>query len=496
MGAPRDSNGKLPIKKTGDVDNNVYEKYEITNKRYNIILLYLIRTPINANAALTISFSKSKAECYNCRGIGHVAGECIRRCKICLNVLGGHHAFYDCPQYVFPKGNINNSFSNDRQVKSLASTSKRDSSINDLLEPKNTVIMAIKTAEVLLMSQCLNHSRTEKACDIFNYGNKYYSSYGLRLEIPDYFLISLDEKKIVDFFQGYFDAGFQINELPSSSTRQQDRNAPMLFLQNRKRLDKDITFEDLRNGGTKILDAIYFLNSTCQREKWRLSKKEKEDVLSYQNNASNTKKKEAEALVYLFFFILIKGVAPSRDARKNDYRVSSLSLKAPFFLKQVMNLSENPIFYCNRLASFNINDMDSRWIKSADFGLFKSGVFKQMHMDIAGHRFLDIFKTFEPKNNLSNVEMKTYQELKRFAMAGPHWDVHSITRAIAYTSFFGNPDQLLYSLVKKYYTEKKFQDLCSSEWVPNNFILSPKHSSRVFLIKENQLSQFESPIFG
>lgn len=107
----------------------------------------------------------------------------------------------------------------------------------------------------------------------------------------------------------------------------------MLFLQNRKKLDKDTTFEDLRNGGTKILDAIYFLDSTRQREKWRLSKKEKEDVLSYQDNPSSTKRKEAEALIYLFFFILTKGVAPSRDARKNNYRVSSLSSKVPFFFE-------------------------------------------------------------------------------------------------------------------------------------------------------------------
>lgn len=105
MGETRDSNGKSPIKKTGDVDNNVHEKYELTNKRYSKIVLYLIKkTPINAKATLLISFSRSKAECYNCRGIGHVAGDCRRRCKIYLNVLGGHHAFYDCPQYVLPKG--------------------------------------------------------------------------------------------------------------------------------------------------------------------------------------------------------------------------------------------------------------------------------------------------------------------------------------------------------------------------------------------------------
>jgi hypothetical protein len=211
---------------------------------------------------------------------------------------------------------------------------------------KNTAFMK----EVMAMYQCLHSYFIEHAIIVegMSYSDVHMSSNQFEPTILDYCISKLDDINLVECFQRFINVGFET----SSWGEYTAQSHLLLYLDDRKNINKHTTIEGLRNAGSKLFDALLFSYSTNRDSLLTLSEKGI-DNSSYQNDI---KEMEMKALVYVYFFTLIKGNYPHiYSIRSPPPLVDQEDEEAPIFFKKVMNLTENPSFYCKKLCTFNIS---------------------------------------------------------------------------------------------------------------------------------------------
>lgn len=180
--------------------------------------------------------------------------------------------------------------------------------------------------------------------------------------------------------------------------------------------------------------------------------------------------KLSQAVFYVYMFILIRGRAPNKDDTVD-------AGSAPGFLVNIMHFKSKPIDYCNAIASFDINKLDYRWIKSVSISGLPAKVRNRLSLGIAGYRALAALKVCEIRPDASKDAKDAAQLAIAFYNAGPVWSCVSVTRSEEFINRFGNFNGTIYNLLGDLCTTEHLKVLVDAKVIPSQYKIDPRHNT-------------------
>lgn len=146
------------------------------------------------------------------------------------------------------------------------------------------------------------------------------------------------------------------------------------------------------------------------------------------------------SLFYVFMFILIRGSAPSHIATNNTTPV-------PRFLSNVMNLTETPDVYADRLASFDIQLMHHGWVRHITLDGLDHTVQNRLALGVAGYRLPAALCIAELKQDLAPELVTAVEAVRNFVNRGMVWDCVGHVRSARFLDAVKNMNKNVGNLI-------------------------------------------------
>jgi len=198
-------------------------------------------------------------------------------------------------------------------------------------------------------------------------------------------------------------------------------------------------------GGTQLFDALaYFSLKTTERP----------EIMSLDNLShprTNNPNKVADALAYLYFFLMTRANVPEHTSKKRGSDV-------PKFLFDYLGMQGPPKEYMETLASFSLNKVDHTWIKKINLTNLGNQFLSRLALGVAGYRVLAPFAFIEPEIKTDKIALKAADILTKFVREQYVWDCHPVTKNPGFVKVTGslndNATHLLAILYKPETLEK------------------------------------------
>lgn len=262
--------------------------------------------------------------------------------------------------------------------------------------------------------------------------------------------MKIDTNLIVPVIQHYLNAG--------SESRRITANDIHVYVHDQTREPEDMTIMQLIEGGTPLFDAIiyYFMEN---KDGVRINDGDLgTNELSYND--------KLQALVYVYMWAMIRGDILSRNQVYNEGDV-------PLFLRNVLQLKDQPGDYVSRIASFDLINLDHQWIKDMKPEFFHSRIKNRLSMGIAGHRYLDVFKYFNPKEDATEDQKQICARLRQKASMGPFWDLHPLFKPQLVISNLGSINKTLANFIFEAFSDAQVNEMKRCKYLPEAVI--PDH---------------------
>jgi len=160
----------------------------------------------------------------------------------------------------------------------------------------------------------------------------------------------------------------------------------------------------------------------------------------------------ARAMFVQYFFILTRGRASQANS-------ANLGSDMPKFLHTVLNCTETPLVYHDRLASFDLHKMGYEWVKHVPFQNIAREAYSRFGLGVAGYRMLSPFKLLRPRAGINQNLQDAYQVAYSMATNSASWDIHPATRNNAILQTYGPLNANLGNLMLEIFETAELQAL-------------------------------------
>lgn len=184
------------------------------------------------------------------------------------------------------------------------------------------------------------------------------------------------------------------------------------------------TLEWFAERGNAIFDVLIFKSMASTEGVVKMP----HNVDTWGDNDQLSVEEWAQAVFFQYFMILVRGSPSDSDS-------AVVGTSVPAILRNILSLDKTPKDYMDRCSTFNLNKVDSAWVKSIDITGLGVEVKNRLGLGVAGYRMFGPFK-FLPKppicdDNHADSQpwaVQTYEVVMSFINAGASWDVHPATR--------------------------------------------------------------------
>ncbi|KAG1446746.1 hypothetical protein G6F56_009477 [Rhizopus delemar] len=265
-------------------------------------------------------------------------------------------------------------------------------------------------------------------------------------------------------FQEYVDFGNQKSKVtPFDLTVYEPEN---------KKEDKEYTAEELMAQGTKLMDAVLY----------QYVRLKKGFVFAQSPKEIHTIKPSeiGEALFCVYHCLLTKGSIPTGGQEK-----------IPEFIRDIFKNPETSNVYSKMIASFDINLLDTDWIKRVKLYGVTLNFKHRLSFGVLGHEILDILRLFEPKNiETSNYHNAYYTSLK-FACKGPFWNIYHPKSSRDNWNTFSNSEPALTDMIYHIYSNDQVKHMKDCGFLSNTYPLT--HARKII---EDEFNGYNDFIFN
>lgn len=210
-----------------------------------------------------------------------------------------------------------------------------------------------------------------------------------------------------------------------------------------------LTLSGLLANGTKFLDAVFFLSlPETERPQPRVHPLPKKTagkdqpppiITRYDNHAEISK-----CMFYYFFMVLTRAKAPVADN-------NTAAEPVPNFLRSVLSITKSQAEVAQYLASFNLNNIDHRWVKHIDLATLSVESLNRFGLGVAGYRLAAPFKLRVPDADGHEEFAEAIGVARSIATSPPSWDIHPATRDPNILQKYGNLNKNLGNLILRVY---------------------------------------------
>lgn len=165
------------------------------------------------------------------------------------------------------------------------------------------------------------------------------------------------------------------------------------------------------------------------------------------------------AVFYVYFYILIRGHAPGEDDGTD-------ANPAPNFLRSVMGLNEHPSEYSERIASFDLNLLDHRWVKYITINNLGLQAQNRLALGLAGYRLPGVLTLLPFRNDADEEAIRAATAVRNFVLRGAVWDCHSVTRTAEFLDTVKNFNANVTNLILQVYTAEQINSLRERRVIP------------------------------
>jgi len=163
----------------------------------------------------------------------------------------------------------------------------------------------------------------------------------------------------------------------------------------------------------------------------------------------------AKALFVQWFFILTRG-------RVSNSAGTQVGTDMPNFLRGVLQCQLSPLEYANKLAKFDLAQINPGWVRYIRFGALGIETRNRLGLGLAGYRLLAPFKYLTPKDNLPAHIVTALGVARSFATQPASWDIHPATRSPNILTTYGPLNANLSNLALIAYEAADLQTLVAN----------------------------------
>jgi len=202
----------------------------------------------------------------------------------------------------------------------------------------------------------------------------------------------------------------------------------------------------MRAGQNKFFDVLIYMamNPRDRPEVTEISEAQLEPPVSYGD--------VARALFVQYFFVLTRG-------RASQATGTNLGTDLPKFLHTVLNCTESPKTYHDRISSFDMHKLGYEWVRHVPFNNIAREANSRFGLGVAGYRMLSPFKLLRPRTGLTPALTSAYNLAHSMAIAPATWDIHPATRSNAILQTYGPLNANLGNLMLEVFEEANLRDL-------------------------------------
>jgi hypothetical protein len=206
-----------------------------------------------------------------------------------------------------------------------------------------------------------------------------------------------------------------------------------------------VNFSNLKQAldcGTPLFDAIiYFSFETkpqIKKEEYKGQFKPKTHI------------EIGRSVFYVYFYLMIRGRAPSRLENENKEI-------PPKFLTKVLNYNLKAHEYIQTIAGFDLNLLDSSWIRYIPIPEMSDKAKNRFYLGLSGYRYLAALFAYPPTQEHTDDVKISLNILKEFYERGPVWDCHSVTRTQDFLTLIINFNRNLTDLIFKIHNKDQIE---------------------------------------
>lgn len=257
-------------------------------------------------------------------------------------------------------------------------------------------------------------------------------------------------------------------------------------------LEIGTTIKELLLDGAKFFDALFWLSLPVDDRPTPLrhpapSKGHREIKFPRYDNPGTI----AKNIFVLFFYILIRGHAPSDTGANKGQPM-------PKFISGVLGYKESADAVGEYLASFGLAQMEPGWVRHLDLKRLGQEASSRLGLGVAGYRYCSVFNTYEPDKMIPLSEEEEEENAARLAVVGtapgkggpklikPHilaatehkeaiavaksfqtaglcWDFHPATRSPNILTKYGNVNKNCANLILQVYTDETINEMVAAK---------------------------------
>jgi len=266
--------------------------------------------------------------------------------------------------------------------------------------------------------------------------------------------LDIDMTLVANALQPFVKRGFERNRLLPSDLKivSDAAQTPATFT----------SIHDAITNGTPIFDAIgYFSIPAASRP-----------TIVSENPLVGGRTKDltaiAEGVAYLFFWLLTRANIPDLT--------NPAGQQIPAFLRTILGYTGQPSQYINRVAGFDLNKIEHKWIDKINMPQLPSEVRNRFALGVAGYRAFAPFLYLNPKAGADATAIQVANVVKAFASTGFFWEIHPIYRSTALIQATGSLNKELGNLALAAFDATELANLATNRIIFAVPTADPRHN--------------------
>jgi len=223
---------------------------------------------------------------------------------------------------------------------------------------------------------------------------------------------------------------------------------------------KNSALECLLRGGTRFLDAIFYLSlpeadRPAQKAHPLPTKKGGNAPQTATYSTFNNHAKIGKCMFLYFFYIMIRARPPGG--------ADDATQPIPNFIKNVLGINMTPPAAAEYIASFPLANIDHRWVQHVGLAGIGQEAMNRLGLGVAGYRLATPFKLIDPDNDIPEHLEGAFAVAKSFATTRACWGFHPTTRSPDVLGKYGNINKNLTNLILEIYNETEIQEMLNAK---------------------------------
>lgn len=208
--------------------------------------------------------------------------------------------------------------------------------------------------------------------------------------------------------------------------------------------------EDAMRYGTKLFDAVYYFACEQTDRPTIQTGRDGRDTLAAEILMAKKR------LLWTAIFLMLRGSYPSSTGNQ-------LGTDVPAFLVNIAGMRESPAVVAGGLASFNLQNIPTGWIRFIDWSAFAPEIKQRLALGLAGYRMLGPFKIYNVRDGAPPDVVDAFNWVRQIGSQRPDYDILSATRSSSLIARLGSWNKSLGNLILLAFTPAQITEMVANK---------------------------------